>query len=45
MIKMVMHDMVKYGTKNYGESKIVERQRNREGERQSLAENEGWRGQ
>jgi hypothetical protein len=28
-----------------GESKIAERQRKREGERQSVAENERWRGQ
>ena len=29
----------------WGESKIAERQRKREGERQSVAENERWRGQ
>jgi hypothetical protein len=40
MIKMVMHDRVKYGAKQWGESKIAERQKGKEGERQSVAENE-----
>jgi len=29
----------------WGKSKIAERQRKREGEKQSIAENERWRGQ
>ncbi len=43
---MIMHDKV-YIRKQMvqGESKIAERQRKREGERQSVAENERWREQ
>ena len=43
---MIMHDKVYIRNQMaWGESKIAERQRKREGERQSIAENERWRGQ
>jgi hypothetical protein len=43
---MIMHDRVyKRKRTEWGESKIAERQKKREGERQSVAENERWRGQ
>jgi hypothetical protein len=43
---MIMHDKVYIRNQMaWGESKIEERQRKREGERQSIAENERWRGQ
>jgi hypothetical protein len=43
---MIMHDKVYIPNQMaWGESKIAERQRKREGERQSVAENERWRGQ
>jgi hypothetical protein len=43
---MIMHDKVyKRNQKEWGESKTPERQRKREGERQSVSENERWRRQ
>jgi hypothetical protein len=43
---MIMHDRVYIQTQTvWGESRIVERQRKREGERRSIAENEKWCGQ
>jgi hypothetical protein len=43
---MIMHDKVYiWNQTEWGESKIAERQRKREGERQSIAENERWHGQ
>ena len=43
---MIMHDKVHIQKQMVrGESKIAERQRKREGERQSVAENERWREQ
>jgi len=44
--KLIMHDKVYIRNQmEWGESRIAERQRKREGERQSIAENERWRGQ
>jgi hypothetical protein len=51
IICLLIDNMIMYGKvyiRNqavWGESKIAERQRKREGERQSIAENEKWRGQ
>ncbi len=43
---MIMHDRFYIRKKMlWGESKIAERQRKREGDRQSVAGNERWRGQ
>ncbi len=43
---MIMHDRVYiWNQKLWGESRIVERQKERECERQCIAENERWRGQ
>jgi hypothetical protein len=43
---MITHDRVYIQKKMlWGESKIEERQRKREGDRQSVAGNERWRGQ
>ncbi len=43
--KLIMHDKVYiWNQMEWGESRIAERQRKREGERQSIAENERWRG-
>jgi hypothetical protein len=43
---MIMHDKVYIWNQTArGESKIAERQRKREGERQSVAGNERWGGQ
>ncbi len=43
---MIMDDRVyKRKRTEWGESKIAERQKKREGERQSIVENERWRGQ
>jgi hypothetical protein len=43
---MEMHNRVYIWNQTvWGESKIAERQRKREGERPSIAENERWRGQ
>jgi len=44
--KVIMHNKVYMRNQTeWGESRIAERQRKREGERQSIAENERWRGQ
>ncbi len=43
---MIMHDKVYIQNQMaWGKSKIAERHRKREGERQSVAENERWSGQ
>ncbi len=43
---MIMHNRVYIQNQTeWGESKTAERPRKREGERQSFAENERWRGQ
>ena len=44
--KVIMHNKVYIQNQmEWGESRIAERHRKREGERQSIAENERWRGQ
>jgi hypothetical protein len=44
--KVIMHNKAYIrNLMEWGESRIVERQRKREGERQSVAENERWRRQ
>jgi hypothetical protein len=44
--KVIMHNKVYMRNQTeWGESRIAERQRKREGERQSVAKNERWRGQ
>ena len=43
---VIMYDKVYlWNQMEWEESRIAERQRKREGERQSIAENERWRGQ
>jgi hypothetical protein len=43
---LIMHDKVYvWNQTEWGESKTAERQRKREGQRQSVAKNERWRGQ
>ncbi len=44
--KVILHDKVYiWNQMEWGESRIVERLTKREGERQSIAENERWHGQ